>query len=93
MRAIGVLISPELILMALPFPEGTQVKSVNKTERPGEIYVVIEHSGLPELAEGQEPPLCKPLFGRNEQVVYFKDWGIVKNTSAGSVETRAHSDE
>lgn len=59
-RAI-VLISPELLLEAMKFPETTKVLQCRVTER-SDIELVCEHDALPEVPWGNVLPTVKPLI-------------------------------
>lgn len=62
MRAAKIRISTHLILQALGFPEGTEVRACygERAGYPGEIDLIVTHPDLDEVAEGAEAPLMVP---------------------------------
>ena len=94
MKAASVLISTELIMGALAFPEGATVKACLGERAPlGYIELVVEHDDLPEVPEGGEVPALKPCINilnieQRPSHFYAFDWGPLPKPELKDVETR-----
>lgn len=78
MKVARICISTQLILDALAFPKGAQVKACIGERAPlGEIELFVEHDALPDVASGHEIPQRVPVIHAEELPVTFFtfDWG------------------
>jgi hypothetical protein len=75
-RMARVRITTDLILQALHFPAGARVLACygERAAYPGDIELVVEHDELPEVAEGGEAPLMKPVI-----TIYYEGDAIPAN--------------
>lgn len=75
MKIARFLVTPELLRQVLDLPAGTEIVWAGFNHRC--IELTIEHPDLRdvELAEAEWPPLIRPTFAREADVVLLMDWG------------------
>jgi hypothetical protein len=76
MGAARVLVTPELLVVALCFPEGTRITNASLADR----YVVltVEHPDLRAAADATALPVARPTYRRHEALrlgAVFVSWG------------------
>jgi hypothetical protein len=75
-----VLVTPELLRELLHLPLGTRIVWAAMDHTYGghaAIELTIEHPDLRdvELVEDEQPPLIRPVYRREDDVVLLVDWG------------------
>lgn len=78
MKVARIVVSTKLILDALAFPDGAEVKACIGERAPlGEIELFIEHDALPDVAKGHEIPQRVPVItAEHLPATFFTfDWG------------------
>lgn len=73
MRAIRVQITPDFMRELMVIPLTADI--VGASWADGNVELVIESVGFPEVAEGARLPLATPVF-RKQASVILVDWGI-----------------
>ena len=75
MKIARFLMTPEFLLDLLRLPKGTEFIWAG-TDR-NYIELTIKHPDLKdvELQEAERPPLIRPQFHREDQIVLLMDWG------------------
>jgi hypothetical protein len=68
-------VTPELLRELFHLPRGTEVVYAEMDHH--DIAVTIEHPDLRDvdLVEGERPPLIRPVFHREAEIVMLEDWG------------------
>ena len=80
MKIARVLVTSELLREALHFPAGTEIVRAGMPDDPRawrDIELIIRHDDLRDIAleECVQPPLIRPVFHREADVVMLEDWG------------------
>jgi hypothetical protein len=73
-----MLVSPDLLREALHLPIGTKITWAGIDRHATELLIelTIEHPDLRDLERAEiEPPLIRPRFQRERDVVLLVDWG------------------
>ena len=75
MKIARFLVTPEFLLDLLRLPRGTELICAGMDRMYVEL--TIRHPDLHdvELREAERPPLIRPLFHREDQIVLLMDWG------------------
>lgn len=94
MKIARVFVATDLIMAVLAFPEGATVKACLGERAPlGEIELIVEHDDLPDVPDGHEIPIRKPILTlldadkKRPEFISF-DWGTLPDAELKDVETR-----
>lgn len=78
MGAARVLVTPELLAVALRFPEGTRITKAAMAATGRYVVLTVDHVGLHTAADAATLPLARPTYRRNEAPqlgAVFVSWG------------------
>lgn len=95
MKVARIVVSTKLILDALAFPDGAEVKACIGERAPlGEIELFIEHDALPHVPQGHEIPRRDPVITAENLpgTFYTFDWGEAVEDDETAVLRRFYDD-
>ena len=79
-RMVRVRVDAEFIRQAMLFPYGTQIYDIQRDAAPDTFILFIENNNLPEVKEGNVPPLITPIYtkptGEDGHFAVTMNWNL-----------------
>lgn len=75
-RIARVIVTKELLVQSLYLPSDTEIVEIRNSEDGRDLELIVRHKDLPEVTEGNQPPLADPQFDNDYTSVWFVGWGI-----------------